>query len=458
METISAPLFWTLVLYSLSFPLLCILLAYGLARSHARRLLLQRRFKGVTDKDAEIARLEGEHQDELKRLGEATEAAKAEIAALQQSYKDKHATYEKLLKQIAVYDEGVAYAELGVYAPHFELGDSTAFRDAIGKIREQQKAMVIAEQAVFTNKPQPPEPGKAESAQSRAIKLTLRAFNGEAEAAIANVRWSTIAQMEQRIIRAREQFDRLNAPYAVFVNADYVGLKLKELYLTHEYREKLKAEADQRAEVSRRLGAETRLKRDLELAQEDVTRFAKLLSQAQLEASKYVGGRLKTFADQIAGLERELATAEAKVARARSMLERTQSGYVYVLSNVGSFGENVVKIGTTRRLDPSELVRELGLDAVPFAFDTHALIHTQDAAGLERSLHLAFADQRVNPRRPGSEFFKVPLKDVEGAVKRLAPEATFNPEAEAQDFRETLAIRNQEPPEALLASLLPASL
>ena len=72
METISAPLFWTLVLYSLSFPLLCILLAYGLVRSHARRLLLQRRFKGVTDKDAEIARLEAEHQDELKRLGEAS--------------------------------------------------------------------------------------------------------------------------------------------------------------------------------------------------------------------------------------------------------------------------------------------------------------------------------------------------------------------------------------------------
>jgi hypothetical protein len=458
METISAPLFWTLVLYSLSFPLLCILLAFGLARSHARRLLLQRRFKGVTDKDAEIARLEGEHQDELKRLGEATEAAKAEIAALQQSYKDKHATYEKLLKQIAVYDEGVAYAELGVYAPHFELGDSTAFRDAIGKIREQQKAMVASEQAVFTNKPQPLEPGKSESAQTRALKLTLRAFNGEADAAIANVRWSTIAAMEQRIIRAREQFDRLNAPYAIFVNSDYVALKLQELYLTHEYREKLKDEADQRAEVSRRLGAEVRLKRDLELAQEDVTRFAKLLSQAQLEASKYVGGRLKTFTDQISGLERELAAAEAKVTRARSMLERTQSGYVYVLSNVGSFGEEVVKIGTTRRLDPSELVRELGLDAVPFAFDSHALIHTRDAGSLERSLHVAFAEQRVNPRRPGSEFFRVPLRDVEAAVRRLVPDAVFTLEAEARDFRETLASRHQQPPEALLASLLPASL
>jgi hypothetical protein len=115
------------------------------------------------------------------------------------------------------------------------------------------------------------------------------------------------------------------------------------------------------------------------------------------------------------------------------MAEKTKSGYVYIISNVGSFGEDVVKIGLTRRLDPSDRVRELGDASVPFLFDTHAMIYSEDAPALERALHAEFESRRINLKNYRKEFFKISLADVEQAVKRLAPEALFFKDIEAQD-------------------------
>ncbi|MNE28735.1 hypothetical protein D3C80_1221870 [compost metagenome] len=129
------------------------------------------------------------------------------------------------------------------------------------------------------------------------------------------------------------------------------------------------------------------------------------------------------------------------------MAERTRSGYVYIISNVGSFGDDVVKIGLTRRLDPTDRVRELGDASVPFFFDTHAIIYSDDAPTLERALHNEFEKVRINTQNYRKEFFRASIDDVETAVKRLAPLAPFFRDIEAQEYRETLAKRN-----AMLAS------
>jgi uncharacterized protein DUF4041/Meiotically Up-regulated Gene 113 (MUG113) protein len=445
MESLSAPLFWTLVLYSLSFPVLCFVLGYGLMRSSLKRWSLQRRFRGVLDKDAEIARLEATHRESLEELNRQAQAVRDETAALQANYKQQHASYEALLRQVAVFDDSIAYAGFGVYAPHFDFGDAEAYRNAILEVREQQKAMIAANKAVLSNK-EPDASVRGETPTSRALKLTLRAFNGEADAAIANVRWNNVGAMEQRIIRAREQLDRLNAGLGIFIEANYSALKLKELYLAHEHREKLKAETEQRAELARRAVTEQKLKRDLDLAMDEEERFGRLLAQARLEASKFVGARLKTFAEQIASLERELAAAQNKAMRARGLLDEQRSGYVYILSNIGAFGETVFKVGMTRRLDPADRIRELGLDAVPFAFDTHAVIHSNDAVALERSLHLAFRGQEINPRRPSCDFFRVGIDALEAVVRKIAPDAEFVRQIEARDYRETLELRGEALP------------
>ena len=143
-------------------------------------------------------------------------------------------------------------------------------------------------------------------------------------------------------------------------------------------------------------------------------------------------------------LEAALEEAHATSERARAMAEMTKSGYVYVISNVGSFGEDMVKIGLTRRLDPSDRVRELGDASVPFGFDTHAIIYSEDAPALEAALHKEVAEQRVNMANMRKEFFRVSLEDVESAVSKLAPDADFFKDREAQEWHETMARRNEK--------------
>ena len=122
-------------------------------------------------------------------------------------------------------------------------------------------------------------------------------------------------------------------------------------------------------------------------------------------------------------LERDLTAARAKAERAQALAEKTSSGYVYIISNVGSFGEDVVKIGLTRRLDPLDRVRELGDASVPFVFDVHAIIYSEDAPALERALHSEFENARINTQNFRKEFFRIPICAVHSAVKRLAPGA-----------------------------------
>ena len=146
--------------------------------------------------------------------------------------------------------------------------------------------------------------------------------------------------------------------------------------------------------------------------------------------------------------------------RARAMAEMTRSGYVYIISNVGSFGEDVVKIGLTRRLDPDDRVRELGDASVPFSFDTHAMIYSDAAPALEFALHKEFADRRINMSNFRKEFFRVSLDEVEEAVARLAPDASFFKDREAQEWHETMARRNVEllDLQSAAAKSLPASI
>jgi hypothetical protein len=247
--------------------------------------------------------------------------------------------------------------------------------------------------------------------------------------------------MEKRILRAKEQIDNLNASNGVVISDPYVDLKLAELRLTHEYREKQKAEREERAEAARLAREEQKLQRDLERAEEEEARYARLLERAKKEASTALGPELEAYRAQVAVLERDLAEAHARTERAQALAEQTRSGYVYVISNIGSFGEGVVKIGLTRRLDPVDRVRELGDASVPFAFDMHAMIYSDDAPTLERALHGAFEPTRINITNARKEFFRATIDQVEDAVRRLAPGAPFIKDVEAQEFRETQARR-----------------
>ncbi|SCW56353.1 DUF4041 domain-containing protein [Ancylobacter rudongensis] len=441
-----------------AFVLLAVLVALALGLMRARRKLaaLEQRFKPVLDVEAEIERLRAEaHRTITQALTEATgtleklrsETAQAEtqLSTLRTDYKDKRTTYERLAAEVAIFDERLAFAEMGVYEPHFDFTDSEAYKAEILKVRGLQKELVAAGTAVVCPIEWAVDGSKAKgrTMTNRNIRLTLRAFNNECDAAIANARWNNINAMEKRIERASEQIDKLNESNKIFIGSEYAKLKLRELYLTHEHRERAKQEREERSEAARLAREEQKLLRDLERAQDEEARYERLLAKARAEAASFQGQKLEAFEAQIQVLERDLAEAHAKAERAQAMAERTRSGYVYIISNVGSFGADVVKIGLTRRLDPNDRVRELGDASVPFFFDTHAIIYSDDAPALERALHAEFNRGRINTENSRKEFFRVPsIDDVEAAVKRLAPASAFFRDVEAQEYRETLARRN----------------
>ncbi|MBP0613933.1 GIY-YIG nuclease family protein [Chryseobacterium sp. cx-311] len=143
---------------------------------------------------------------------------------------------------------------------------------------------------------------------------------------------------------------------------------------------------------------------------------------------------------QLNDLRERLNAAEEKNQRALSMAQQTKAGNVYVISNVGSFGDDVYKIGMTRRLEPLDRIRELGDASVPFEFDVHALIYSDDAPGLERQLHRRFLKLQMNKVNPRKEFFKVGIADIKDAVTDRGISAKWTMAAEARQYRESLAI------------------
>lgn len=385
------------------------------------------KYSGIISQEAEVARLQG-----------MASALTLDIDALRKSYAEKRAHFDRLESQVAIYDERLAFAELGIYEPHFDFTDSEEFKAKIVEVRDRQKAMISAKQAALCPTEWTVEGSKAKGATmiNRQMRLTMRAFNNECEAAIANVRWNNVVAMEKRILSAAASIDKENTSMNLTLNDRFVALKIEELRLTHEYREQLKREKEERAEMARAEKEEKKLLAEAEAAEREEAKYQALLEKARKEANG------DGNAHRIAELEAALAAAHLASERARAMAEMTKSGYVYIISNVGSFGDDVVKIGLTRRLDPDDRVRELGDASVPFSFDTHAMIYSDAAPALEAALHKEFAERRINMSNFRKEFFRVSLDDVEAAVGRLAPTAGFFKDREAQEWHETLARRN----------------
>jgi hypothetical protein len=279
---------------------------------------------------------------------------------------------------------------------------------------------------------------------NRGIRLTSRAFNNECDATIANTNWNNVQKMELRIIKAFESINKLNQSNKIFISEDYLELKLKELRLTYEYKEKKHQEKEEQAEINRQIREEKKLQQDIINSQKEEDKYQKLLDKALKEIENANDKKQLEMQEKIAKLTEELNLAKEKNIRAKSMAEQTKSGHVYVISNIGSFGENKYKIGMTRRLDPSERVKELSGASVPFPFDVHAMIYSKDAPSLENKLHNIFTSKRINMSNLRKEFFDVNLDEIEKEVKEIEPNADFIKTYEAREYMETLAIKEKK--------------
>ena len=204
---------------------------------------------------------------------------------------------------------------------------------------------------------------------------------------------------------------------------------------------------EEQRKLREKMKDEERARKEYEKALRDAEKEEKLLRDAMEKAKVQIlaatEAQKKEYEAKLAELEVKLKEAEEKGQRALSMAQQTKKGNVYIISNVGSFGENVYKIGMTRRLDPYERVRELGDASVPFPFDVHAIISSDDAPALETSLHKEFAMMQMNKVNPRKEFFRIGLKEIRDAVEQKGLDVAWSMMAEAIEYRESQKIEEQ---------------
>lgn len=222
---------------------------------------------------------------------------------------------------------------------------------------------------------------------------------------------------------------------------DIIPLSVAE-YIMYDYRIKwAEQEAEQKRKHAEELRALRELKREKEQAEKDAAKAQEAIKKNKeaLERAK-TNEQIEKLRHQIAELEAALQRAIERKERAISMAQQTRCGYVYIISNIGSFGEGVYKIGMTRRLDPMDRVRELGDASVPFPFDVHAMIYTEDAPGLESHLHKVFENKKVNAVNWRKEYFRVTLDEVRREVEAYGIHCQWIDTAEAGQWRESEAM------------------
>ncbi|MBA2321971.1 MAG: DUF4041 domain-containing protein [Deltaproteobacteria bacterium] len=334
----------------------------------------------------------------------------------------------------------------GLYNPHYDFDTPEAYKRELEAVRDRKKQMVRNGHA--THAPMNWTVGGSkrdgERIAKQLTKLMLRAFNGECDAAVANVAWNNAPRMEQRIEKAFEVVNALGTVVQVSIERQYLNLALAELRLEHELEEKKREAAEEQRRIREQMREEERALREIQKAQDDADeeeiRFARALERARAEAERASGDKVASARARVAELEHLLAEAHAKGERAKSMAEQTRSGFVYVISNVGSFGDGLYKIGMTRRLEPLERVKELGDASVPFEFDVHGMFYTDDAPKLENLLHKEFHARRANLVNLRKEFFRVDLGELQHFLLGKGYAIELTRLAEAREYRRTLAI------------------
>jgi phage-related minor tail protein len=421
------------------------------------------RFKPINDIEAEVTKRRNEIEALVSTKENELNNLKNDFAKVKTDYSNALETYTKIRKELSLYENKLDLIEFGVYEPIYEFDKSDEYRQEQNKIIELQKEMISSERAAIcrTNWTIDGSEAKGKASTKKYIKLTLRAFNGECESLIAKVKWNNVNQMKERITKSFETINKIGESQTVSIQPEYLDLKIKELVLEYEYQLKKQNEREELRAAQEALREEEKARREYEQAQKEAEKeeanYQKALEKARKEIESTTGEKHDQLQAQIAKLEQELKEAHERKERALSMAQQTKRGHVYIISNIGSFGEQVYKIGMTRRLEPEDRIKELGDASVPFQFDIHAMVFSEDAPSLENELHKAFANRKVNLLNFKKEFFKVTLEEIEIKVKSLGLECEFIRVPEAMEYRETLAIlakANSSEPEKTIEELI----
>jgi len=335
--------------------------------------------------------------------------------------------------RVAEFDDDQVLQDVGIYRYHHPLENAVAYRDRLDQLSVRIAEMVklgaaIERSNMFTFDG---SLAKGRSMTNDLAKLMLRAYNAEAENVVRTLRAGNTAVALKRLCAARDAIAKLGSMMEMHISNAYHALRIEEIELTADYQMKKEEEREAARAERERLREERKVEIELAAARERLDKERSHLAT--------VIEKLKATGDSDPDLERKLTAVNSAIAQNDFRAANIRAGYVYVISNRGAFGQHVVKIGLTRRLEPLERVYELGDASVPFRFDVHAIYFSEDAVKLEAELHNHFALRRVNWANDRREFFFATPAEVRDVLaEKLGNLLEFAEHAESTEYLQSV--------------------
>ena len=349
---------------------------------------------------------------------------KEEIVVLKYKIETLASEAETKKNEIVQLDDTILYQEFGLYEPQYGFCSVDSYKASLKLVRDYEKACIkemndLGSTASWTV--------NDSAAQGRKmvkdiLKLLVKAFNHECDSLIDKVKYHNHSAYIERMKKSCENISKLGAVLNIEIPEKYLGFKLMELDMAYEYQCFKQKEKEHQQELREQAREEKKLQKEIEESRKklikeklhyssELDRLKERLLSAEDDKKNDISEKIEKIENSLLDIDKSIHDVDYREANQRA-------GYVYIISNIGSFGEGIFKIGMTRRLDPYERVYELSDASVPFNFDVHAMIFSDDAPSLETALHRAFEPFKVNLVNQRREFFKVSLDQIKDEVRK----------------------------------------
>ena len=374
------------------------------------------------------ARHDAEEEKE-DSAGDGVEILKLEINALKRKLEGKfrpESSHEL--------NDDLVLREVGIYRYHHPLEDAAAYKERLKVIDSrivemvrEKAAIKMSELFTYDN-----SLAKGRKMASDLGSLMLRAYNSEVENCLRSLRAGNLLIAKKRVQRSRDAISKLGGMMEMQINQSYHDLRIEEIELTADYLMKKQEEREAAKEERARLREEKKIAAEIALEREELDKEKQHLVN--------MIAALKDQGESDSNLEERLKSIDEAICKNDFRAANIRAGYVYIISNRGAFGEGIVKIGLTRRLEPEQRIDELSGASVPFRFDVHALFFSEDAVALERELHQHFSERRLNHANPRKEFFfATPLEVKNVLQEKVGNLLEFHEHMDSEDYLQSLS-------------------
>ncbi|WP_454642128.1 DUF4041 domain-containing protein [Bradyrhizobium liaoningense] len=381
----------------------------------------------------ELEKRKQEAQSEIAKLEALIASSKEQVEAASRLVDAKNAEARQIVVETR---EAVILQEVGIYDYRHPLSDAVAYEQALNRLQASIKSATKRDGGAILAASDWTVNGSVQEGRKMVqdfSKLMLRAFNAEADTLVRGLKPYKLDSALERLRKVEDIIKRLGATMQIRISPSYYQLRVDELTLTADFLQKQAEEKEAERQERERLREERKAQQEMERERAKLEKEKQHYSNAlaALEANGDSEGA-RRLREQLADVDQAIESVDARAANIRA-------GYVYVISNIGSFGEHMVKVGMTRRLDPMDRIKELSDASVPFNFDVHALFFSNDAVGIESAMHERLAALRVNTVNRRREFFRATPLQVKTHLNDLTGELLeFTEIAEALEYRQTL--------------------